>query len=227
MFKISSPIMDLKDNDIRMIFNMLDIEMPDLYSSLSKLDVGNSKQRTGSLLNSFGTEAIQYIKNIEPELYEKMITKFDGISLYDEFKNNISYRIDKGNIRTWKEYCEILISNMNQHDREKYSFYICDYVSAWIYKGYTVDDYTIECLNYLISLDNDETEKIINDHWNEDSYSIISKENGKNILVIDHCPEKFIEIEAIECGFRKEKIRPNSNAISWEEFCKKITKRRL
>lgn len=96
-----SPIFDMKTKDIWRSMNILDFKYCKLYDLMFESGIPMKNQRIASLLNVYASNSIQSIKSLEPNLYQKIVNRFDNVELIGEFSTQGYYKAFKPKDMKW------------------------------------------------------------------------------------------------------------------------------
>ena len=99
--RLSSPIMDMKTEDIWRAFNLTQFQYSNLYDLMFEANVPLRKQRTASLLNVFAVRNIAQVKYLEPSLYMRMVNRFQNVEMLSSFSKMGYYHVGKPKDQLW------------------------------------------------------------------------------------------------------------------------------
>lgn len=188
---IISPVYDFKFEDIWHAIKLMGCDYSELYDNLYEYGVKTKNIRTANLMHASGVEAIKQIQEIEPELYEKLLIKFPEIGLFQSFGKKLNYM----NGSSWRES---VINNIEllSSDNEKRIFKdrIISYILTWKMSGYTINQWEINIIEYLIQLRESDKSILKDPAWSAENISIekYTKSNGvgKGLIRMQMIPEE-------------------------------------
>lgn len=99
--KSCSPIYDMKTEDVWRAFNLLNFKYCIMYDKMFEAGVPMKNQRIASLLNVYASNSLQSIKALEPNIYQKIIRRFNNVEMIAGYSNNGYYKATKPKPQVW------------------------------------------------------------------------------------------------------------------------------
>lgn len=99
----ASPVFDWKTEDIWIMMGNTDWDINDVYQRMFEAGIPIGSQRVGSLLNYAATRSISTIKTLEPDVYGKIVSRFNNVEFMANYggTNRGYYNIGKPKDTEW------------------------------------------------------------------------------------------------------------------------------
>lgn len=119
---ISLPIYDWQYEDVWKYYSMKKADYNRIYDRMLKLGLSYTLMRTCSAFGEEQKKSLYYWKIFEPETFEKMLRRVEGVNFGALYNHT---NINRGKIKkpqgiTWKEYLNILMSELPDFVRENF-----------------------------------------------------------------------------------------------------------
>lgn len=99
-----SPVMDFTNESVWQLMSACNWEYADIYDKLYKAGIEIADQRVGNLLHQCGIKNISMVKAMEPDLYAKIISRFNNVEFISQFSKSGYFKIGKPKPTDWDGY---------------------------------------------------------------------------------------------------------------------------
>ncbi len=118
-----------------------------LYDLYYQAGVKIDQMRVASPFNDCASNSLKLYKVIDPQNWSKMVSRVNGVNFAGLYGGTTAMgwrSITKPDGMTWKEYCNFLLSTMDDETRNHYLAKIKTSLDFWKNKGGALDDSTIK-----------------------------------------------------------------------------------
>lgn len=85
---VCSPVFDFTTSDVWRLMSATDWDVNEIYEMMFEAGIAPADQRVGSLLNYAAVRNIGLIKQLEPELYARIVGRFNNVEFMAQFSRN-------------------------------------------------------------------------------------------------------------------------------------------
>ena len=141
------PIYDWSVNDVWIYNARFRKPYNKLYDLYYQAGLSVDQMRVASPFNDCASNTLKLYKVIDPNSWGKMVSRVNGVNFTSIYGGTVAMgwnKITKPAWFTWKQYCEFLLSTLDERTRKHYEAKLKTSIDFWKNKGGALGDDTIK-----------------------------------------------------------------------------------